>query len=119
MPQLLVVPYTGHSVFGTTSAAARRWGSTAFFSGQPVQACAPAANIFTPTPITPRTLNRWTLSRGFRPAGRTLTAVLDTILDLNRQVIGATLQANQALPSGSSFGGLRGGYAQLVAARCS
>jgi hypothetical protein len=30
-------------------------------------------------------------------------------------VISATLQAAQELPSGSSFGGLRGGYAQLSA----
>ena len=40
-------------------------------------------------------------------------AVLDTLVDLNRQVIGATLQANQQLPTGASFGGLRGGYARL------
>jgi hypothetical protein len=45
--------------------------------------------------------------------GRTLVAVLDTLVDLNRQVIAATLQADQKLPSGSSFGGLRGGYAKL------
>ena len=49
--------------------------------------------------------------------GLTLTAVLDTILDLNRQVIGATLQADTQLPSGSSFGGLRGGYAKLSSSR--
>jgi hypothetical protein len=41
-------------------------------------------------------------------------AVLDTLVDLNRQVIAATLQADQKLPSGSSFGGLRGGYAKLT-----
>jgi hypothetical protein len=29
-------------------------------------------------------------------------------------VIAATLQANEELPSGSSFGGLRGGYAKLT-----
>ena len=45
--------------------------------------------------------------------GRTLVAVLDTLVDLNRQVISATLQANQELPAGASFGGLRGGYAKL------
>lgn len=39
---------------------------------------------------------------------------LDTILDLERQVIGATLQANQELPSGSSFGGLHGGFARIT-----
>ncbi len=48
--------------------------------------------------------------------GQTLTAVLDTILDLNRQVIGATLQANAELPIGASFGGLHGGYARLASA---
>src|SRR5439155_735409 len=39
---------------------------------------------------------------------------LDTLIDLSRQVISATLQAEQELPSGSSFGGLRGGYARLT-----
>ncbi len=42
-------------------------------------------------------------------------AVLDTLVDFNRQMIAATLQANQQLPSGSSFGGLHGGYAKLTA----
>ena len=51
--------------------------------------------------------------------GRTLTAVLDTIVDLDRQVIGATLQVQQKLPSGSSFGGLHGGYAKLSASAVS
>ena len=32
---------------------------------------------------------------------------------LGRQVIGASLQSEQELPSGSSFGGLRGGSARL------
>jgi hypothetical protein len=40
--------------------------------------------------------------------------VLDTLVDLNRQVIAATLQADAELPSGASFGGLRGGYARLT-----
>jgi hypothetical protein len=47
-------------------------------------------------------------------SGRTLVAVLDTLVDLNRQVIAATLQADAELPSGSSFGGLHGGYAKLT-----
>ncbi len=112
--QLLVVPYTGHSVLGSDFSGCAELAIKAFFSGQPVQVCAPATNIFTPTPITPRHLESVDPAPGVSGrAGRTVTAVLDTILDLNRQVIGATLQANQALPSGSSFGGLRGGYARL------
>jgi hypothetical protein len=47
-------------------------------------------------------------------AGRTLTAALDALVDLSRQVIGATLEASQELPSGASFGGLRGGFARLT-----
>ncbi len=112
--QLLVVPYTGHSVLGTDFSGCAQAAVKAFFTGLPVSACASGADIFAPTPITPVQLP------SVRPApgvggtpGRTLTAVLDTIVDLNRQVIGATLQANQSLPTGSSFGGLRGGYARL------
>jgi pimeloyl-ACP methyl ester carboxylesterase len=112
--QLLVVPYTGHSVLGTDFTDCAALAIKAFFGGAPVQACAPAANIFTPTPITPSRIDSVTPAPGVPGrAGRTVTAVLDTILDLNRQVIGATLQANESLPSGSSFGGLRGGYARL------
>jgi pimeloyl-ACP methyl ester carboxylesterase len=112
--QLLVVPYTGHSVLGTDFSGCALLAVKAFFSGLPVQVCAPTSNIFTPTPITPTHLESVNPAPGVPArAGRTVTAVLDTILDLNRQVIGATLQANQALPSGASFGGLRGGYARL------
>jgi hypothetical protein len=83
-----------------------------------VQPCGSAQNIFSPTPITPTKL-AYIHPPAALPgkAGQTLTAVLDTILDLNRQVIGATLQANAALPVGSSFGGLRGGYARLEPSR--
>jgi pimeloyl-ACP methyl ester carboxylesterase len=112
--QLLVVPYTGHSVLGTDFSGCAQLAIKAFFGAQPVQVCAPTSNIFSPTPITPTHLDSVRPAPGVPgTAGRTVTAVLDTILDLNRQVIGATLQANQALPSGSSFGGLRGGYARL------
>jgi len=52
-------------------------------------------------------------SLGGQP-GRTLVAVLDTLLDLNRQVIAASLQADAKLPSGASFGGLHGGFARLT-----
>jgi len=112
--QLLVVPYTGHSVLGTDFSGCAETAVKTFFSGAPVQACAAGPDIFAPTPITPVRLSAVRAAPGVGGTpGRTLTAVLDTIVDLNRQVIGATLQANQALPSGSSFGGLRGGYARL------
>jgi hypothetical protein len=112
--QLLVVPYTGHSVLGTDFSGCAETAIKTFFGGGAVSGCAGSHNIFTPTPITPTRLASVRPASGLGGTrGRTLTAVLDTIVDLNRQVIGATLQANQALPNGASFGGLRGGYARL------
>ena len=112
--QLLVIPYTGHSVLGTDFSGCAEAAVKTFFANAPVQACRPSSNVFSPTPLTPTRLDSIHPAPGLAGTpGRTLTAVLDTILDLNRQVIGATLQANQALPSGASFGGLRGGYARL------
>jgi hypothetical protein len=113
--QLLVVPYTGHSVLGSDFSGCAQAAVAAFFAGTPIAQCTSATNIFAPTPVAPRKLAYLHPPGGLRgKPGRTLTAVLDAILDLDRQVVAATLQAQQELPSGSSFGGLRGGYAKLT-----
>jgi pimeloyl-ACP methyl ester carboxylesterase len=112
--QLLVVPYTGHSVIGSEVTHCAREALTAFFASQKVTPCAPSTNPFPPTPITPTGLASLAPARGLHGRrGRTLAAVLQTLVDLERQVVGATIQAETKLPSGSSFGGLRGGYAKL------
>jgi pimeloyl-ACP methyl ester carboxylesterase len=113
--QLLVVPYTGHSVIGTDFGNCAEAAVKAFFSSETATPCAATHNPFAPTPITPAklTLVKAVGGLGGR-AGSTLAVVLDTILDLERQVIGATLQADQELPSGASFGGLKGGFAQIT-----
>jgi pimeloyl-ACP methyl ester carboxylesterase len=113
--QLEVVPFTGHSVIGSDLTDCASQAVAAFFAGSPVQPCTSTTDAFAPTPVTPTKLAyvHPPAGLGGRP-GQTLVAVLDTLVDLNRQVIGATLQANQELPSGSSFGGLRGGYARLT-----
>jgi len=113
--QLLLVPFTGHSVLGSDLSDCSSLAVKAFFAGSPVQQCTPTVNQFAPTPLTPTKLAyvHPPATLGGRP-GRTLVAVLDTLVDLNRQVIAATLQADAELPSGSSFGGLRGGYARLT-----
>ncbi len=112
--QLLVVPYTGHSVIGSDFSGCAQAAVEAFFAGSAVQPCKHEPDIFSPTPITPTKLARVQPIPGLGGnRGRTLTAVLDTIVDLERQVIGATLQVEQKLPNGSSFGGLHGGYAKL------
>jgi pimeloyl-ACP methyl ester carboxylesterase len=113
--QLLVVPYTGHSVLGTDFSGCAQAAVTAFFTSGPIAPCKATQNPFSPTPITPAKLTFLKAVGGVPGrAGSTLAAVLDTIVDLERQVIGATLQADQELPSGSSFGGLRGGFAQIT-----
>jgi pimeloyl-ACP methyl ester carboxylesterase len=114
--QLLVVPFTGHSVIGSDLSGCASLALKAFFADEPVQPCAATTDEFAPTPLTPAELSRVSPPTGLagRP-GRTLVAVLDTLLDFNRQLIAATLQANEQLPSGSSFGGLHGGYAKLTA----
>lgn len=112
--QLLVVPYTGHSVLGSDFSDCAQAAVDAFFSGTVVSPCKTTKNLFSPTPVTPTSLASIKPIPGLEgKPGRTLTATLDTMLDLTRQVIGATLQADQELPSGSSFGGLHGGYARL------
>ena len=113
--QVLTVPYTGHSVLGSDFSGCAQTAVGAFFTSTPVQPCTTTSDIFAPTPVAPRKLAYLHSPPGLagRP-GRTLTAVLDAIVDLDRQVVAATLQAEQELPSGSSFGGLRGGYAKLT-----
>ncbi len=120
--QLLVVPFTGHSVLGSDLSDCSSLAVSAFFAGGvgggQIQPCTSTTNRFSPTPLTPTRLGhiRPPSALGGRP-GRTLVAVLDTLVDLNRQLIAATLQADQELPSGSSFGGLHGGYAKLTTSK--
>src|SRR5436190_1906321 len=113
--QVLVVPHTGHSVLGSDFSGCAETAVASFFQTFTAQPCPGSRNIFAPTPVPPRSLRQVHTPPGLpgRP-GRTLTAVVDAIVDLDRQVIAATLQAEQELPSGSSFGGLRGGFAKLT-----
>jgi pimeloyl-ACP methyl ester carboxylesterase len=113
--QLVTVPHTGHSVLGSDLSGCATRALSAFFGGAAVQQCAATPNTFSPTPITPTRLASVHPPAGLggRP-GRTLVAVLDALVDINRQVIGAAIQAGGELPAGSSFGGLRGGFARLT-----
>ena len=113
--ELVLVPYTGHSVLGSDLSECAAHAVSSFFAGKVPVACASGTDPFSPTPLDPTRLSRVRAPRGLSGGpGRTLTAALDAIVDLSRQVVGATLQADAALPTGSSFGGLRGGYATLA-----
>lgn len=112
--QLVVVPYTGHSVIGADFSGCAQAAVKAFFTTGRATPCNIHQNPFSPAPITPRKLAFVKPVGGVRGrVGSTLAVVLDTIVDLERQVIGATLQEAHPLLSGSSFGGLRGGYARI------
>lgn len=112
--QLVVVPYTGHSVIGSDLTGCAETAVAEFFAGARASPCGPTKDMFAPTPITPTRLSAVSPTPGLAgKTGRTVTAVLDTILDLDRLVVAATLQAEQELPSGSRFGGLRGGFAAI------
>jgi pimeloyl-ACP methyl ester carboxylesterase len=111
---VVVVPFTGHSVIGSDLTGCAAKAVESFFGGAAPGPCTDAKDLLAPTPVTPRRLSAIRPPSGLGGrAGRTLVAALDTILDLNRQVIAATLQAESTLPSGASFGGLHGGYARL------
>ncbi|HEX3510891.1 MAG TPA: alpha/beta fold hydrolase [Solirubrobacteraceae bacterium] len=114
--QVVVVPYTGHSVIGSDLGNCAEHALAAFFAGSSVPACEPTQNLFAPTPVNPTRLSAVAPAKGVPGrAGRTLAAAIETIIDLNRQIIGATIQAEQNLPNGAGFGGLHGGYARLSA----
>ncbi|MFZ1155428.1 MAG: alpha/beta hydrolase [Solirubrobacteraceae bacterium] len=114
--QVVVAPFTGHSVLGTDFSGCAQAAVKEFFSSETAQPCAATQNPFSPTPITPRKITLVKAVGGLAGRrGSTLAVALDTIIDLERQVVGATLQAEQELPNGSSFGGLRGGFAQVTA----
>ena len=95
--QLLVVPYTGHSVLGSDFSGCAEPAVKAFFAGERhVQPCATAPNLFAPTPITPTKLAYvHPPSRARRQARADARRRCSTRSSTsNRQVIGATLQAD-------------------------
>ncbi len=97
--QVEVVPYTGHSVLGSDLSGCAERAVSEFFATTSVQPCGVGRNDFTPTPIVPAALSQVHAPRALPGnAGKTLAAALDTILDLQRQIIAATLQADGELP---------------------
>ncbi|MHB1539538.1 MAG: alpha/beta fold hydrolase [Solirubrobacteraceae bacterium] len=117
--QVLVVPYTGHSVLGSEPGSCAAKAVQAFFSGARVAPCARARDPFPPTPLPPRSLAATTPFGGVVGIpGRTLHAALDTLAELVSDLDAAQLQHGGLRP-GSRFGGLRGGYAVVRPRRVS
>jgi hypothetical protein len=107
--QLVHVPYTGHSVIGSDLSGCARSAVADFFGGAAVRQCAGTADRFPPAPLAPRSVSALAPTRGVHlPQSRTVTAVLDSILDARRTILELAHDFGE-LPVGASVGGLRGG----------
>jgi hypothetical protein len=105
--QLLVIPGTGHGVFPSGSLCPAR-AVDDFFAGRPLRPCKPGTEPPFADPVAPRSLFRVPRAPGHHGViGRTLTAVLASVSDVDEALNVATYS-----PRGlAQVGGLRGGYA--------
>jgi len=118
--QLLVVPYTGHSVLTEEQTSCASEALQALFAATPVKPCpaAPPPSILRPAPLPPLSLALVAPAKHYDGLpGRTLHAVALTLADFIRSL------ALQLTLSGSAesltaptlrVGGLRAGWAQLA-----
>jgi pimeloyl-ACP methyl ester carboxylesterase len=112
--QILTVPYTGHSVIGSDMSSCSKAALAAFFTGVPVAGCHTTVNHFPPVPLPPPALAAVASTPGVNGvAGRTLTATVETIRDLERTIVMLGLNLGR-LPVGANFGGLRGGSVRIT-----
>jgi pimeloyl-ACP methyl ester carboxylesterase len=111
---LVTVPYTGHSVIGSDLSGCSDTALAAFFAGAPVGPCRSSANRFPPAPAAPLLVSRLPTTGGVPGgAGRTLSASVQTIRDLERMVVVLGISFGE-IPVGAHFGGLRGGHAHVT-----
>jgi pimeloyl-ACP methyl ester carboxylesterase len=112
--QLLVVPYTGHSVIGSDLSGCAQTALTSFFAGTPVSPCHAGSALFAPAPSPPSSLSSAPPTRGVPGTpGRSVTAAVDSIRDLERMIVLLDVSFEE-YPTGARFGGLRGGDARLT-----
>lgn len=112
--QLLVVPYTGHSVLGSDVSGCAQRAVQAFFAGAEVMPCAAGRAKFPPTPLPAASLAAVRPEQGVTgKRGRTLAAALDAVAELDDELVVAEAVSGRRLPSGSTFDGLRGGEASV------
>jgi pimeloyl-ACP methyl ester carboxylesterase len=110
--RLLAVPHTGHSVLGSEPSSCAAKAVAAFFAVQPIADCPSIDNPFFPTPRPPTSLSQVSGSKGYpRKIGRTVNALLATLTDGRRQIIGEALALGFD-PAGA--GGLRGGSVRVA-----
>jgi len=114
--QLVKIPYTGHSVVGSDFSGCAHAALATFFAGSPVGPCPATQNRFPPAPLPPRALSDVApLQHSSGRSGRTLAAALASLREVRRSIVELALSFG-GLPVGTSFGGLRGGSAQMTSA---
>jgi pimeloyl-ACP methyl ester carboxylesterase len=114
---LLVVPYTGHSVLSADPTPCAHNALQALFRGKPVMPCKatiPPSPLLLPTPLPPRKIAEVPPAL-HNPglAGRTVTATEMALLDFDRQMLLAVVEnLGEALFGSGSVrvGGLRAGW---------
>ena len=106
--QIVVVPATGHSTIGSDLGHCASDALRAFAGGTSPPVCGSPDTTFTPSPIPPRRLSA---VRGDTRRTRTLNAVLATIQDVKRQIVGDAIASGSGVTNGSRTGGLRSGLA--------
>ncbi|MEY2517036.1 MAG: hypothetical protein QOJ89_4394 [bacterium] len=110
--QIVAVPFTGHSVM-TSELSSEHCAARAlerFVASQPIAGCAESTNPYPPTPVPPRRLQSLRGVGSGDTVGKTIAAVLRTLSDQRRQVVGDLLEIGR-LPARA--GGLRGGYVTI------
>ena len=117
---LLVVPDTGHSVLTQEQGSCASEALQALFASKPVEPCpaTPLPASLRPPPLPPLRLSAVAPAKGYGGrSGRTLHAVALTLGDFVRQfVLQLTVSGSSEGASASlSTGGLRAGWAQVVA----
>ena len=105
--RVAVIARSGHSVLGSDLGDCAAREVEAFASGA-APSCTAAENVFRPTPKPPPSLND---VAGRTKVRRTVNAVVATLDDVRRQLIGDAIAAQRPVVTGSRTAGLRGGSA--------
>jgi pimeloyl-ACP methyl ester carboxylesterase len=111
--QILTVPYTGHSVLGSDPSSCSGTALGAFFAGAPVVSCPATVNRFPPARLAPTSLAGVKGTGASGAAGRTVTASVETVRDLERMILIFAFGEGK-VPVGARFGGLRGGSVRVT-----
>ena len=91
-PQLVAVPFTGHSVVTSDLSDCAKNAIAAFFAGQPAAQCPNAQQVIAPSPIAPTRLSRLP---GRTKARKTVAAVTATVRDVRLQFLGDEIAAGR------------------------